>query len=65
MGTLVPFVTLYLYGLQGALSWARLRSAGALLIVTIAIALVALGAQLIVIAPVFASSYNWFHLVGR
>ncbi len=50
---------------QGALSWARLRSAGALLIVTIAIALVALGAQLIVIAPVFASSYNWFHLVGR
>ena len=65
VGTLVPFVTLYLYGLQGALSWARLRCAGALLIVTIAIALVALGAQLVVIAPVFASSYNWFHLVGR
>ncbi len=65
VGTLVPFVTLYCYGLQGALGWARLRSTGAFLVITAAIALGALGAQLAVIAPVFASPYNWFHLVGR
>ncbi len=65
MGTLVPFVTLYLYGPRGRSAGRGCAAPAALLIVTIAIALVALGAQLIVIAPVFASSYNWFHLVGR
>lgn len=61
VGILVPFVTLYVYGLEWGLTKARVR--GALVPVVVGLALVAAASQVIVTLPAFQSVYNWFHLL--
>lgn len=60
LGALIPFLTLYLQGLERILLWARIaRYRWA---VAGAIAAVMAGSQFAVTHQVFASAYNWFHL---
>jgi hypothetical protein len=59
-GILVPFVTLYLYGLEWGLAKVRLR--GAALPMVGGLAILATASQLAATVPVFRSQYNWFHL---
>jgi hypothetical protein len=60
VGVLVPFVTLYLYGLEWGLARARLR--GLALPVVGALAILITASQLILAAGPFRSAYNWFQL---
>jgi len=60
-GALIPFLLLYLRGLDWALSRQSPRSkwlvlAGIILLMTIS--------ETVVTRPVFSSQYNWFHLMG-
>jgi hypothetical protein len=59
-GTLVPFLVLYLTGLETILS--RLKAAWAPWAALAAIALALAGVQIWTMLDVFASAYNWFHL---
>ena len=63
VGILVPFVTVYLYGLEWALAKARRR--GALLPVVVGLALLATAFQASIAFPASQSPYNWFHLLWR
>jgi hypothetical protein len=60
VGVLVPFVTLYLYGLEWGLARARLR--GLALPVLGALAILITASQLVLAAGPFRSAYNWFQL---
>lgn len=59
-GILVPFVTLYLYGLEWGLTKVRMRGAAPAIVggLTILVAV----SQVVVTLPAFRSQYNWFHL---
>jgi predicted membrane protein DUF2142 len=61
VGTLAPFLTLYVYGLEWGLSKARIP--GALVPVVVGIALLVLASQTILAFPVSQSEYNWFSLL--
>src|SRR5258706_4453160 len=60
LGALVPFVALYLQGLERILGWVRI--ARYRWVVVGAIAAVMTGSEIAVTRQVFASAYNWFHL---
>ena len=60
LGALVPFMALYLQGLERILGWARI--ARYRWVVVGAIAAVMAVSQIAVTHQVFASAYNWFHL---
>ena len=59
-GALVPFVLLYLDGLEHALSWARLRIDPLVVVALIAAAITL--SEIANTLAVFQSPYNWFHL---
>lgn len=59
-GNLVPFLVLYLEGLERLSS--RIKNVVAPWLVLGAIALVMAGAQIWMMRSVFGSAYNWFHL---
>jgi hypothetical protein len=59
-GTIVPFLMLYVDGLQRILS--KLRCASCLLIAVSIIVIAITVSEIILTLPVFASPYNWFHL---
>src|SRR5262245_19670921 len=61
VGTLAPFLTLYVYGLEWGLCKARIP--GALFPVVVGVALLVLASQTIVALPVYQSEYNWFSLL--
>jgi len=58
---LVPFLILYLYGLQKTLIMLRLRFDPLILVVIIAVAVTL--SEIVLSWNVFASPYNWFHLI--
>ena len=60
LGALVPFLIMYLSGLEWLFGWLRLR--GARVPVLIAMVVLMGIVQIFYLAPVFASQYNWFHL---
>lgn len=62
VGILVPFVTLYLYGLEWML--VKVRGRGALLPIVIGVAILVAAFQAIVAFPAWQSPYNWFHMLG-
>ena len=59
-GILVPFLTLYLYGLQWGL--AKVRLPGTALPLVVGLAVLVAASQVVVTAPLLRSQYNWFHL---
>jgi hypothetical protein len=59
-GTILPFLMLYIDGLQRIL--AKLRCASCLLIAVSIIVVAITVSEIILTLPVFASPYNWFHL---
>jgi len=59
-GTILPFLILYIDGLQRILS--KFRCASCLLIVVAIIVAAETLSEIIITLPVFASPYNWFHL---
>jgi 4-amino-4-deoxy-L-arabinose transferase-like glycosyltransferase len=59
-GILVPFATVYVYGLEWGL--ARVRCRGAALPVIAGLAILITLSQIVVTLPAFRSAYNWFHL---
>lgn len=59
-GTLVPFLVLYLDGLERLLS--RVKAAPARWAALAAIAVMMLGSQVWLTRDVFSSAYNWYHL---
>ncbi len=59
-GILVPFATLYVYGLEWGL--ARIRRRGVALPVVAGLAILLTVSQVVVTLPAFGSAYNWFHL---
>ena len=60
MGSLVPFMILYVAGLDAVLKWLRLKFLRVpLLIVIVNFILIS---EICYSLPVFASQYNWFHL---
>jgi hypothetical protein len=63
VGILVPFVTLYLYGLEWML--AKVRSRGALLPIVVGVAILVTAFQVSLAFPAWQSPYNWFHLPWR
>ena len=60
LGALIPFLALYLQGLERILVW--LRIARFRWVVVLGIAAVMAGSQIAVTHQVFASAYNWFHI---
>jgi hypothetical protein len=58
---LAPFLIIYLDGLEKVLKMLRLRFNPLILVVIIAIAITL--SEIILSWPVFASPYNWFHLI--
>ena len=63
LGALVPFLMLYLVGLGAILDWlkiGRLRWTVLSLIL-----LLALGSEVLITRHVFASAYNFYHMLGR
>ena len=60
LGALVPFLIMYLSGLESFLAWLRLSFLRLpLLIVTVNLVAIA---EIVYSLDVFASQYNWFHL---
>jgi len=60
MGSLVPFLIMYVGGLDVLLGWLRLRFARVLLLIIIVNFMVI--SEIAYSMQVFASQYNWFHL---
>ena len=60
LGALIPFLALYLQGLERILGWAAISRYRWAFVA--AIAAVMAGSQLAVTHQVFASAYNWYHL---
>jgi len=60
-GVLVPFLLIYLDGLQRIWSMLTRRRIGPIVLVTL-IAIVIVCSEIVVTAKVFTSDYNWFHL---
>lgn len=60
LGALVPFMIMYLSGLESLLDWLRLSFLRLpLLIILVDVMAVA---EIVYSLDVFASQYNWFHL---
>ncbi len=60
LGALVPFLIMYLSGLDVLLGWLRLRFARVPAIVLLAG--IATASEIVLSLPVFASQFNWYHL---
>lgn len=60
LGALIPFLILYLYGLERML--ARLRIGGATTVALVIMILFMLATEVAVDWPVFSNEYNWFHM---
>ncbi|HVT89195.1 MAG TPA: DUF2142 domain-containing protein [Tepidisphaeraceae bacterium] len=58
---LAPFMIMYVSGLEALLGWLKLRSVGWLILV--AIAAVTMLSEIAMSMNVFASQYNWFHII--
>lgn len=59
LGVMVPFLIMFLRGLEALLGWLRLSSARPFVLAAIVSVLVV--SQIALSLPVFASQYNWYH----
>ena len=61
-GALVPFVALYLRGLEWGLTRIRMQAAGLAIVAGFMVAVTA--SEILLSAEPFQSQFNWFHMLG-
>jgi hypothetical protein len=59
-GALIPFLALYVYGLDCVLRWVKRK--WLVMPVLAGICLLMTASEILANRPAFASDYNWFHL---